>query len=105
MATETGTATKECPYCSEQISINAKKCKHCGEFIDVALRAAEESKKLSSNPTVFMNAGGGGGGAVADSGKKSFPHLLHFIKSFVTAGLWIFVWIPMYLFRNNRTYY
>ena len=27
----------KCPYCSEQILRTAKKCKHCGEFIDQAL--------------------------------------------------------------------
>jgi TM2 domain-containing membrane protein YozV len=36
------TATMEpkvrCPYCSELIAFAAKKCKHCGEFFDPALR-------------------------------------------------------------------
>tara|TARA_B100000085_G_C18448141_1_gene473667 strand:+ start:353 stop:586 length:234 start_codon:yes stop_codon:yes gene_type:complete len=27
-----------CPYCSEQILASAKKCKHCGEFIDKDVR-------------------------------------------------------------------
>ena len=57
---------KECPFCSEQIKSSAKKCKHCGEILDVALRATEESKN-NSNPTVFMNAGGG---AVSSSVKE-----------------------------------
>lgn len=26
--------TKACPFCAEQISIAARKCKHCGEFLD-----------------------------------------------------------------------
>jgi len=26
--------TKKCPYCSEQILATAKKCKHCGEWLD-----------------------------------------------------------------------
>lgn len=26
--------TKKCPYCSEQILITAKKCKHCGEWLE-----------------------------------------------------------------------
>ena len=26
--------TKQCPYCSGKILISAKKCKHCGEWID-----------------------------------------------------------------------
>lgn len=25
---------KECPYCWEEILANARKCKHCGEFLD-----------------------------------------------------------------------
>ena len=36
---------KDCPYCSEQIMATAKKCKHCGEIIDVALRAVEERNR------------------------------------------------------------
>ena len=28
--------TTTCPYCAEQILAAAKKCKHCGEFLDVA---------------------------------------------------------------------
>ena len=61
-------AMQRCPYCSEHVFATAKKCKHCGETLDVALRAAEEAKKASSSqqqPMVFMNAGGGGGGSSA----------------------------------------
>ena len=28
--------TRKCPYCSEQILITAKKCKHCGEWLEEA---------------------------------------------------------------------
>ena len=31
---------KPCPYCSEPIQEDAKKCKHCGEYLDPALRQA-----------------------------------------------------------------
>ena len=31
---------RECPYCSEEIALNAKKCKHCGEFLDPTLAAS-----------------------------------------------------------------
>lgn len=41
--------TKGCPYCGEEILAIALKCKHCGEYLDVALRAAEEAKRLAMN--------------------------------------------------------
>jgi TM2 domain-containing membrane protein YozV len=68
MPTE-GTAdlTKACPFCGEKVLAAAKKCKHCGEVIDVAFRAVEEVRRATAapahGPMVFMNAGGGGGGA------------------------------------------
>lgn len=50
-------ATIECPFCSEQILPQAKKCKHCGETIDVTMRRAEEVLRSTDRGTnVFMNA-------------------------------------------------
>ena len=50
--------TSECPFCAERVSIRAKKCKHCGETIDVAMRKAEEALRASerSSGPVYMNA-------------------------------------------------
>jgi TM2 domain-containing membrane protein YozV/glutaredoxin len=68
-------ATKECPFCSEQVMVMAKKCKHCGEIIDVALRAAEEARKAADRgshaPQVFMNAGGGSSSAASSAAAAS----------------------------------
>lgn len=38
---------KECPFCGEDVRAKARVCKHCGETLDVALRAAEEAKRDS----------------------------------------------------------
>ena len=32
--------TKQCPFCGEEINVVAKKCKHCGEFLDEKARPA-----------------------------------------------------------------
>jgi hypothetical protein len=46
-----------CPFCEAEISLTAKKCRHCGETVDVALRAAEEARRTTERgPTVFMNS-------------------------------------------------
>jgi len=44
---------KKCPFCSEAILMEAKKCKYCGEFLDSELRAS--TKKVSQpvwNPSI-----------------------------------------------------
>ena len=98
-------ATQKCPFCAEDIAAAAKKCKHCGETLDVALRAAEEAKRAQSHqPAVYMNAGGGGGTTVIIQ-KHNFPHLLHFIATFFTVGLWLPIWILHYLCRSRSYYY
>lgn len=46
-----------CPICDEDISANAKKCRHCGETLDVSMRIAEEARRASERQgNVYMNA-------------------------------------------------
>ena len=56
------TMTKPCPFCMEQINIHAKKCRFCGEIIDVAMREIENIKRNqaqlaqpTSQPLVINN--------------------------------------------------
>jgi len=60
----------------------------------------------SSQPNVYMNAGGGGGGAVGGGGYQlhGFRHWLHILLTIFTGGLWLPVYILLYLFRNKNYY-
>jgi predicted Zn finger-like uncharacterized protein len=56
--------TKKCDFCGEEVLAIAKKCKHCGEILDPALRQVEELKRqvvsLSNNenskPVIVLNS-------------------------------------------------
>jgi hypothetical protein len=103
--------TKSCPFCAEDVLADAKKCKHCGETIDVALRAAEDAKRsAASAPNVFMNAGGGGGGGGGGGSpiqiqmKKAFPHGLHLVMTLITCGGWAIIWVLHYVLRDRNAY-
>ena len=38
--------TKNCPYCGEEILAIAKKCKHCGEFLDKKLDKKKKKETI-----------------------------------------------------------
>lgn len=50
MAEEGGPAreTRACPYCAEEILVAARKCKHCGEFLD------EKPAKTLDRPVTWV---------------------------------------------------
>lgn len=94
----------ECPFCAELISVRAKKCRFCSEMIDPVLRRADEavrtSERTSERPSnVYMNA------AVATSHRHPFPHGAHILVSFLTLGLWLPIYLLLFLVRNREAYY
>jgi predicted nucleic acid-binding Zn ribbon protein len=88
---------KDCPFCGEEVLATALKCKHCGETLDVALRAAEEARRIAEHSSR------GGGGAASSTvviqqvggGTRSFAgwHIAHLILTILTCGLWLPVWL------------
>jgi hypothetical protein len=100
--------TKKCDYCGEDVLVSAKKCKHCGEILDVQMREIENLKKNQS-PNVFMNSSSASASSsVVGSGVhglRSFNHLLHIVLTFLTGGLWLLVYVPLFIFRNKSIYY
>ena len=43
--------TTNCPYCSEEVAAAAKKCKHCGEWLDKQPKSTEvQSSSISHEP-------------------------------------------------------
>jgi len=94
----------ECPFCAEQVLARAKKCRHCGETIDAALRKAEEAMRSLDRPsTVYMNAGGGF--MPFQQQLRPYNHGFHLIVSFFTAGFWLPFWLILYLMRDRTIYY
>jgi TM2 domain-containing membrane protein YozV len=41
--------TRPCPYCAEPILTTAKKCKHCGEFLDAQARPLQPAPIVAFN--------------------------------------------------------
>jgi ribosomal protein L37E len=99
--------TKKCEYCGEQVMVSAKKCKHCGEILDAQMRDIENLKKNQS-PNVFMNSSAASSSSSAVGGGvnslRSFNHLLHIVLTVLTGGLWLLVYIPLFIFRNKSIY-
>lgn len=48
---------KTCPFCSEKIQDAAKKCKHCGEYLDSTLRQSNKSQDIQIKVDDGMSGG------------------------------------------------
>jgi len=57
----------QCPFCAELVSLQARKCKHCGELLDPVLRAAEENRRLAATPQIVNIVHGGNASASAST--------------------------------------
>ena len=97
---------KDCPFCGEEVLATAKKCKHCGETLDVALRSAHEAMRIAE----LSSRGGGGGGGAASSTvvihqtgviqqTRSFAgwHIAHLILTCLSCGMWSPVWLTHWI--------
>jgi Zn-finger nucleic acid-binding protein len=51
--------TRRCPFCAEEILAAARKCKHCGEFLDGRRRAMHAAP--AQPVPVYVRSGGQGG--------------------------------------------
>lgn len=45
-----------CPFCAETILLGARKCKHCGEYLDAALRLQQSSFHSAPSVQVIQNS-------------------------------------------------
>ena len=90
---------KACPFCAEEVRPQARKCRYCGETIDVTLWLAEEAKKVAELAYSRTSGAAVQGGPIFYPGgthvarQRGFPHLLHLTLTLLTCGFWLPVWI------------
>ena len=87
-------ATKPCPYCGEVILVVAKKCKHCGEFLDHGSKtrrgaqAKESDKRIVPLFLLWLFLGGLGAHAFyAGRVVQGFFYLFAFVFWIVWAAI------------------
>jgi hypothetical protein len=73
--------TAHCPFCAEPIRTEAKKCKHCGEYLDEHLRAEHAPRKWSPGLAAVLSF--------------FIPGLGQFYKGSVGPGLFFILGTPV----------
>lgn len=48
---------KPCPFCAEQIQLEAIKCRYCGELVNKNETSQDRRQNTSSNPAIFRRLG------------------------------------------------
>lgn len=77
-----GVTVKNCPFCSEEILANAKKCKHCGEYLDPVLAKTSAPQQINVGTKKWNPA-------LAAVLSMFFPGLGHLYKGKILSG---FIW-------------
>ena len=88
-----------CSECSNQVSDKADSCPGCGAPVGRSAEAKKPTGLFSKRERVAYSDQEV---AVMLSKKKSTNHVLHFLLTLVTLGLWVFVWILVAISNSSE---
>lgn len=99
---EVNEMTKKCPYCDEEIAIAAKKCKHCGEWLEEKQLAAEEIETKEKKEEEVLGFGGRIRDFLIFAGIGWV--LFHFGSWHLVLGTKISIWSKIWQFLDNQSF-